>query len=179
MNKKIILLSSSILLAIGLTACGNNTDSNKSNKNNQTVNVGKNKNETSFKNNVAKTKDFKMKIKKVKVIQPGEKGNDYGKKPVIAFWYSTTNLSGKELEPNDFITNFDVTQDGKNATHNLDVTASPDDKYLDSQMDKIKKNGTVDNAVAYTLKDTKNPVKLNFKSILDDQVIGSKTYNLK
>lgn len=56
----------------------------------------------------------------------------------------------------------------------------PDDRFLDSQMENIKKGGTVENAVSYELDDLKTPVDLvaNDSLGLDDD-IGKATYNLR
>ncbi len=45
------------------------------------------------------TEDYSMKITDWKVIEPGQEGNSYGNSPVIAFWYDTTNTSGKDIDP--------------------------------------------------------------------------------
>ena len=52
-----------------------------------------------FKDNEIVVKDYTIKITDWKVIPVGEKGNEYGKSPVIAFWYDTTNTSGKNIDP--------------------------------------------------------------------------------
>jgi hypothetical protein len=53
----------------------------------------------SFKDGVLTTPDLKVEITRYKIIKAGQKGNDHGKKPVIAFWYKTTNLSGAKVDP--------------------------------------------------------------------------------
>ncbi|MCL0330634.1 DUF5067 domain-containing protein [Apilactobacillus xinyiensis] len=173
--KKIAALSVTTLALLTLTACGSKSE-NKSNSTN--VSVGKTDNYY-FKNDVANIRDLKIKINKVKIIQAGQKGNDYGQKPVIAYWYSVTNKTNKEIDPNSaWMAVFQATQSDNNAEHTLDVTALPDSKYLDSQMDKIKKGGTVKNAVAYTLHDTKSAVKLTANKGIGGEKIGSQNYNL-
>ncbi len=52
-----------------------------------------------FQNGVLTTPDVKIKITRHKVIEAGQKGNEYGEKPVIAFWYKVTNLSGDKVDP--------------------------------------------------------------------------------
>jgi hypothetical protein len=47
---------------------------------------------------VLTTEDLKIQITRSKVIRVGQKGNEYGEKPVIAFWYTTTNLSGGDVD---------------------------------------------------------------------------------
>ncbi|MBP1050933.1 DUF5067 domain-containing protein [Rhodococcus qingshengii] len=136
--------------------------------------------EASFEDNVLTTKDVTIKITDVKTIPVGEKGNEYGKKPVIAFWYDTTNVSGKETDPmTAWIFLFAAYQDNDpNAENKLGVGSLPDAAFLDSQTSKIKKGGTVANAVAYELSDTTTPVKLVASTILQDE-IGSMTIELK
>ncbi|MBM4574813.1 DUF5067 domain-containing protein [Rhodococcus hoagii] len=137
--------------------------------------------EASFKDGVVATKDVEIKITDVRTIQVGEKGNEYGKKPVIAFWYDTTNVSGKETDPGTaWIFLFQAYQDNDpNAENKLEVGSLPDDAFLDSQTDKIKKGGTVPNAVAYELSDTTTPVKLVASTLLGRNEIGSMTFELK
>jgi len=136
--------------------------------------------EASFEDNVLTTKDVTIKITDVKTIPVGEKGNEHGKEPVIAFWYDTTNVSGKETDPmTAWIFLFAAYQDNDpNAENKLGVGSLPDAAFLDSQTSKIKQGGTVPNAVAYELSDTTTPVKLVASTILQDE-IGSMTFELK
>lgn len=136
--------------------------------------------EASFEDNVLTTKDVMIKITDVKTIPVGEEGNEYGKEPVIAFWYDTTNVSGKETNPmTAWIFLFAAYQDNDpNAENKLGVGSLPDAAFLDSQTSKIKTGGTVSNAVAYELSDTTTPVKLVASTILQDE-IGSMTFELK
>jgi hypothetical protein len=133
-----------------------------------------------FENGVLSTADLRIQITRYKVIKAGQKGNEYGKKPVIAFWYKTKNLSGAKLDPMvAFIVGFKAYQDNNpNAENELDVGSSPDDRFLDSQSENIKKGGTVANAVAYELDDLVTPVDLVAIEGLDD-VIGKATYKLR
>ncbi len=132
-----------------------------------------------FENGVLTTSELKVQITRYQVIKPGQKGNAHGKKPVIAFWYEATNLSGDRIDPNiAFILNFKAYQDNNpNAVNELDVGSLPDDRFLDSQSENIKKGGTVENATAYELDDLVTPVKLVAIEGLDD-VIGKATYTL-
>lgn len=132
-----------------------------------------------FKNGVLTTPDLKIRITRYKVIKVGQKGNEYGKKPVIAFWYKTTNRSGAKVDPTDFLFNFTAYQDNNpNAVNELEVGGLPDDRFGDSQMERIKKGGTVENAVAYELDDLVTPVDLVATEGLDE-VIGKAAYKLK
>ena len=98
-----------------------------------------------FKNGVLTTPELKIQITRYSIIEAGQKGNEYGEKPVIAFWYKTTNLSGDDVSPMDFIFHFNAFQDNNpNAENELNVGSLPDDRYLDSQSETIKKGGTVE-----------------------------------
>lgn len=125
--------------------------------------------EPSFADNVLTMDDYTITITDYKVIQPGETGNEYGEKPVIAFWYDTTNVSDTDgLNPmTAWIMTFEAVQDNDpNAVNTLNVASLPDQQFLDSQMQDIKVGGTVSNAVAYELDDTTTPVTLTAKDIM-------------
>jgi len=118
-------------------------------------------------------------ITRYKVIKVGQKGNEYGEKPVIAYWYKTTNVSGEETDPTTaWILTFKAFQDNNsNAENELNIASLRDEKFLDSQTENIKKGGTVENAVGYELDDLVTPVDLVATEGLDD-VIGKTTYKL-
>jgi len=138
------------------------------------------KSDSSFKDGVLATPKMKIEITDHKVIQVGEKGNEYGSKPVIAFWYTTTNLTDNDVSPMDFLFVFTAYQDNNpNAENKLNVGSLPDERFLDSQTEKIKKGGTVENAVAYELDDETTPVDLVASDDLGMTNIGKVTYNLK
>jgi Domain of unknown function (DUF5067) len=131
-----------------------------------------------FNKGVLTTPDLKIQITRYKIINVGQKGNEYGHKPVIAFWYKTTNLSGADVDPTDFILDFHAYQNNNpNRENRLDVGSLPDERFLDSQTEKIKKGGTVENAVAYELDDLHTPVDLVATKGLDE-VIGKATYKI-
>lgn len=136
--------------------------------------------EATFKDKVLTTPEITIKITDVKTIQVGETGNEYGDVPVIAFWYEVTNVAGEDVTPTDWIFNFTAFQDNDpNMENELNVGSHPDEAFLDSQMAKIKKGGTVANAVAYELTDTTTPVKLVASNDLGMTEIGSMTFELK
>jgi len=136
--------------------------------------------EASFKDGVLTTEDVRIEITRHKVIPVGKKGNEYGNKPVIAFWYKTTNVSGKKVDPMQFLFGITAYQDNDpNAENKLNVGSLPDERFLDSQMETIKKGGTVENAVSYELDDLKTPVDLVASEDLGMTDIGKVTYQLK
>jgi hypothetical protein len=124
---------------------------------------------------------MKIVITAHKVIPVGKKGNEYGSKPVIAFWYKTTRLGDKDIDPSTaWLFNFEAYQDNNpNAENKLGVGSLPDDRFLGTQMETIKKGGTVENAVAYELDDLKTPVALVAGGLFGSDEIGRATYALK
>lgn len=134
-----------------------------------------------FKNDVLETKKLKIEITDVKVIQPGETGNEYSDKPIIAFWYKATNKTDEEIDPSGaWIYNFAAYQDNDtDRVNELNVGALPDDKFLDTQTEIIKKGGTVESAVSYELDDLETPVLLKAISEISGDKIGSKEYSIK
>lgn len=137
--------------------------------------------EYSFKDNKIVVKDYTIEITDYKVIQPGDEGNKYGKQPVIAFWYKTTNTSGKEITPDTaWIYIIDAVQDNDpNLVNKLNVGMHPDEKLVDNQLSKIKQGGTVENAMSYELTDTETPVVLTAKDSMAGDEIGSQTFEIK
>lgn len=134
-----------------------------------------------FKDNQAKLNDLKINITETKVIRAGEKGNEYGDKPVLAIWYETTNLSDKDIDPIiGWLAVFEAVQDNNpNAVNTLEVGGLPDDQFLDSQSETIKKDGTVKNAVAYELDDLETPVTLIATQGFDGEKLGEQTFTIK
>lgn len=134
-----------------------------------------------FENNEAKLKDIKIKIKDTKIIPVGDKGNEHGEKPVFAIWYETTNLSGKDINPiTAWMAVFTVIQDNNpNAVNKLEVGMLPDQRFLDTQMETIKKDGTVENAVAYELDDSETPVSLIANQGIGGNELGRQEYPIK
>jgi hypothetical protein len=114
-----------------------------------------------FTNGVLTTKDVKVQITRYKVIQVGQEGNEYGEKPVIAFWYKTTNLSGARVDSTlGWILNLDARQ-GSNPDAETKLgpaSAAPDHRLLYNQTKAIEKGRTVENAIAYELDDLITPV---------------------
>jgi hypothetical protein len=190
--KKTLLLISVLTLFI-IAGCGGNqdeakkTDSDTANNEATTENTKENEEKATnikdvyFKDNEAKLNDLKIKITETKVIQAGEKGNEYGEKPVFAIWYETTNLSDKEIDPTTgWMAVFEAVQDNNpNAVNTLEVGGLPDDQFLDSQLEIIKKDGTVKNAVAYELDDLETPVTLIATQGIGGDKLGEQTFNIK
>lgn len=66
-----------------------------------------------------------------------------------------------------------------NAENQLEASSLPDDQFLESQMENIKKGGTVASAITFEYDDTITPVDLVASIDLGKTDIGSTTYNLK
>lgn len=201
--KKFLLLISALSLTVFTGCSKKNTENNNNNNNNSTVNSSivtetdtkTNKIELTsepeepdtdetgiyFKNNTARLDDLKIKITNTKVIKVGEPGNEYGNKPVLAIWYDTTNLSDKAVDPVTAWTGvFNAVQDNNpNSINELNVGWHPDEKYLDTQMETIKKGGTVTNAVSYELDDLETPVTLIAKNGLFGEKLGEQIFDIK
>lgn len=193
--KKSALLISSIFIFVLSTGCSSNqgdsnvTESTNNIKDEQTTsqseesstNEEMKKEEVYFKNNEAKLKDLKIVITETKVILPGETGNEYSDKPVFAIWYDTKNITGKEIDPmTAWIVVFEAVQDNNpNAINTLQIGMLPDNQFLDSQLETIKQNGTVSNAVAYELDDLETPVTLIATQGISGDKLGEQTFEIK
>ncbi|WP_375180090.1 DUF5067 domain-containing protein [Enterococcus rotai] len=188
--KKKIVLSLIALSSITLAACGNTdkkaekddtpkqkvessqssatktSESKKETKEEVSGDFVKSAKDATFNGTTLKGNSYTVKITSNKVIQPGEAGNEYGDKPVLAFWYDTLvspdYKSDTAIDPSTaWLMNFKAVQDNDpNKVNELKVAGLPDEQFLDSQMAKIKPGGTVSNAVAYELSDNDTPVTL-------------------
>lgn len=197
---KKILLGMVLFSSLGLVACGNNSDnSSKASETKESTLVKTETKESSkqedsgdfvgktekstFDGTTLKTNPFAIKITKHQVIQPGETGNEYSDKPVIAIWYDTTvnpDYDGETaIDPGlAWIAVFTAVQDNDpNAVNTLNVASLPDMQYIDSQNQEIKPGGTVSNAIAYTLDGTTTPVTLIAKNSMGKE-IDKTTINL-
>jgi len=136
---------------------------------------------TSFKDGVLTTSDMKIEITEHKIIPVGQPGNEYGDKPVIAFYYTTTNLTDKEINPSTaWILDMRAFQDNNpNAENELQIASLPDEKFLGTQLENIKQGGSVQNAVAYSLDDLTTPVDLVASENLGITKLGKMTYEIQ
>ena len=135
---------------------------------------------SSFVDGVLTTPDLTIKITDTKTIPVGAPGNEYGQKPVIAFWYEITNLTDKNVTPMNWIYVFSAYQDNNpNAVNELEVASLPDARFRDTQTEQIKNGGTVQNAVAYELDDDTTPVSLVASKGFGSDEIGRTTYNVR
>lgn len=137
--------------------------------------------DASFTDNVLTLPEYTVTITDAKKIAVGQPGNEYGEKPVIAFWYEVTNTSDDAIDPTTaWIGTFTAIQDNDpNAVNELNVASLPDAQFLDSQLQDIKNGGTVANAVAYELDDETTPVELVASNDLGMTEIGRATFTLQ
>lgn len=78
-----------------------------------------------------------------------------------------------------WILNFTAIQDNDaNSVNELEVGMLPEDRFLDSQLEKIKVGGTVENAVSYKLDDDTTPVQLIASDGFREE-IGKRTFDIK
>lgn len=178
--KKFLLAGLSVLFLMGCSSKETNDDGGNS----VTKQEGKEVKEEKgvyFKDGEVKLEDLKIKITDTKVIQPGEKGNEYSDKPIFAIWYDTTNLSDKEINPGiAWMVVFQAIQDNNpNSVNEINVGGLPDEQFMDSQFEVIKKDGTVSNAVAYELDDLETPVKLIATQGVGGKKLGEQEFDVK
>lgn len=174
-------------MLVSLSACGTDIDiSSQTQPGGSESNISSSdavnlESEYYFKDNILVSEDVKIEITDWKVIPAGEAGNEYGDAPIIAFWYNTTNLSEKDsITPlTAWFAMFTAVQDNDpNMVNKLDAASHPDNELLDNQTAQIKQNGTVANAVAYTLTDETTPVVLKAtKGILGEE-LGEQTFEI-
>jgi len=180
--KKAILILLMLSLLVTLAGCsGDSKESKEKDKVPEQVEpVEKNSKKFYFDGEVAEIEDVKIKITETKVIPVGKKGNEYGEKPVFAIWYETTNKSDKDIDPMiAWLVIFEAVQDNNpNAINTLNVGMLPDDAHSDSQLQTIKKDGTVENSVAYELDDDVTPVTLVASKGMPGEEIGRKDFKI-
>lgn len=179
MRKILFLLAASILF---LTACGNSEDGSKKDTSDvEEKNEESAKSEFNFDGKTAEIEMVKVEIKETKVIPVGEEGNEYGDKPVFAIWYDATNLSDEDIDPSTaWLAIFTAIQDNDpNMVNELEVGSLPDEAHLDTQLNTIKKDGTVENSIAYELDDLETPVTLVANQGLGGDEIGRHEFEIK
>ncbi|MCA5012715.1 MULTISPECIES: DUF5067 domain-containing protein [unclassified Enterococcus] len=184
MKKTSIMFMGGILL-FALMGCGSTDSGSKESKGSETSSTTKKEEKTettgdfvssaadsTFDGTTLKGNSYTIKITSNKVIQPGEPGNEYGEKPVLAFWFDTLvspdYKDEAEINPNmAWIMSFKAVQDNDpNKVNKLNVSSLPDAQFLESQMAEIKPGGTVASAMGYELTDTETPVTLIAQDIL-------------
>lgn len=183
--RKTIILVLALILLLALSACGDAADGESTTPLASDPAPAPTEaapaSEYYFADNVLVSEDVRIEITDWRVIPVGEEGNEYGDVPVIAFWYTVTNLSGSEnVTPiGSWIAMFTAVQDNDpNMVNVLEVGMLPDDAYLDTQMSTVKEGGSVPCAIAYELDDTTTPVVLTATRGLLGEELGEQTFNI-
>lgn len=184
MKRRILALVLGGLMALSLCACGSTTE-NTAPEAGPTGAEEKQeapKDKYYFADGVLVSEDVKIEITDYKVIPVGEEGNEYGEKPVVAFWYSVTNLTGNEnVTPSGaWIAMFTAYQDtDPNQVNQIEVGMSPDSELLDSEWETVKKDGTAPGAIAYELDDLAVPVVLKATRGVGGETLGEQTFEIE
>ncbi|MFT9005527.1 MAG: DUF5067 domain-containing protein [Liquorilactobacillus hordei] len=179
--KKIGTVLAGVICTLSLVSCGNTSNKSSSKKAStaKTITVGKQQ-KYYFKNNVAEIHDIKIQITNVE-IKTADQTNGYSDKPLIIFIYKVTNKTDKKIDPiSAWLAVFNAYQDNdKNSVNELDIGSTIDEKYLDTQSEQIKKDGTVENEITYELSDMSTPVKLQATQGMDGKKLGYQMYRIK
>lgn len=132
-----------------------------------------------FKNGVLDVPAAKFEITDHRVIKPGEPGNEIGEKPLLVFNYDVTNKTDETLTTTDFVVYFTAFQDNDpNKVNELEVGAYFEPENSDTQLEEIKKGGTVAGTTAYELDDLTTPVDLVASKPYSQDEIGRQTFEL-
>ena len=132
-----------------------------------------------FKDGVLDVPAAKFEITDHRVIKPGEPGNEIGEKPLLVFNYDVTNKTDETLTTTDFVVYFTAFQDNDpNKVNELEVGAYFDPENSDTQLEEIKKGGTVAGTTAYELDDLTTPVDLVASKPYSQDEIGRQTFEL-
>ncbi len=123
--------------------------------------------EPSFDGKILKNGDYSITITDVKIIKPGEKGNNSPDRSMISFWYDT-EVSPDFDNPNRPISalsawssNFILIQDNQpNYINELGSAYYLGSPYADMSQVKIKPGGKVTYIISYELSDLETPVTL-------------------
>ncbi|WP_369094658.1 DUF5067 domain-containing protein [Macrococcoides caseolyticum] len=177
------MFATSVLLG----ACGEEqaTKENKSETTAKKVEKEQTKKEdvkTGLKDNTAVLDDINVKVLETEFIPKGTyEGQD---KDQLGIIYEVKNKSDKEIDAiSGWLAVFEATQDIKDTVHKLNVGGLPNlEKYtpfLDTQLDTIKKDGTLKNGIAYDLEDTTTPVILKATKGVNGEKLGEIKVNIE
>ena len=133
----------------------------------------------SFKDGVLDVPAAKFEITDHRVVKPGEPGNEIGEKPLLVFNYDVTNKTDETLTTTDFVVYFTAIQDNDpNKVNELDLGSYFDPETSDTQLEQIKKGGTIAGTIAYELDDLTTPVELVATKSFSQDEIGRQTFEL-
>jgi hypothetical protein len=134
-----------------------------------------------FKDNVLQLDDAKIEITEYKIVPAGTDGNVYGDKPVIVFYYTTTNQAETEQTATMvWSLCFEAIQDNSaDVVNKLNTGVWHEDKYTDSYLTKIKPGGSIESVICYELDDDVTPVTLKATSGLLGSDLGEQEFEVK
>lgn len=133
----------------------------------------------SFKDGVLDVPAAKFEITDHRVVKLGEPGNELGEKPLLVFHYDVTNKTDETLTTTDFVVYFTAIQDNDpNKVNELDLGSYLDPETSDTQLEQIKKGGTVAGTISYELDDLTTPVDLVASKSFSQDEIGRQTFEL-
>jgi len=133
----------------------------------------------SFKDGVLDVPAAKFEITDHRVVKPGEPGNELGEKPLLVFHYDVTNKTDETLTTTDFVVYFTAIQDNDpNKVNELDLGSYLDPETSDTQLEQIKKGGTVAGTISYELDDLTTPVDLVASKSFSQDEISRQTFEL-
>ncbi|GAD16055.1 DUF5067 domain-containing protein [Lentilactobacillus otakiensis] len=164
--KKTLLFLLTLTALISLSGCGMLGQSKNS------------ANSQNFSKNSLKVKNFHLKITKTAVIPAGTSGNEFGKKPIFAIWYTITNTSGKKVSPVSAASVLRAYQPAKSKKQ-LVAAPLPDQSLAAKYKINIKKNQSAKGSMAWNLYDTKSSIKIHGVKYGTNQTIGVQTYSIK
>ena len=113
-----------------------------------------------------------------KVIPAGETGNEFGKKPIFAIWYTIKNTSNKKVTPVSAASVLHAYQPAQSKKR-LIAAPLPDEKLASNYKVNIEKNHSAKGSMAWNLYDTKSPIKIYGVKYGTNQTIGIRTYSIK
>lgn len=164
--KKTLLFILTITALISLSGCGILGQSKNSS------------NTESFSKNSLKVKNFDLKITKTAVIPAGTSGNEFGKRPIFAIWYTIKNTSNKEVSPVSAASVLRAYQPAQSKKQ-LVAAPLPDTKLASKYKIHIKKNHAAKGSMAWNLYDTKSSIKIHGVKYGTNHTIGVQTYSIK
>jgi hypothetical protein len=172
--KKIAMCGVTLALLVGLAGCGREKAAQQVSHSQATTRVKSKKVTATFENNEIKTPALKLKLTKSKVIPVGEAGNENGTKPVLAIWFSATNLSNNKVTARSAWTAIFAAYQKQASNKQLKFGAVPDAALKDNF--NIPKGQTTKGAVAYELVDQQASVTLKAVAA---QTVGNKIFDVK
>lgn len=135
----------------------------------------------SFQDGILISKDVRIEITDVQVVSAGGKGNEFGSKPLIVFFYDTTNLTGNDAVSayGAWLAMFAAYQDtDPNVVNELDLGAYTDGEYSNTAFETIKQDGTVSSCFSYELDSETIPVVLKATRGSTGEALGEQTFDI-